>query len=165
MTDGKILDPICDMIVDLAEARDDGLVTEYAGREYGFCSAGCQVKFAKSPTAYVQKVEAWLAASGDHAHAAEALRAPLRVRGPLPPGPLPLTRSSLMSLTTARVATRRQERLSERMTGEALFEKDAAEVGMSVELDPEHVIGLALAPVRALPHRDERRYVRIELGA
>jgi YHS domain-containing protein len=72
MTDGKILDPICDMIVDLAEARDEGLVTEQAGREYGFCSAGCQVKFAKSPTDYVPKVEAWLAARADHAHAAEA---------------------------------------------------------------------------------------------
>jgi YHS domain-containing protein len=69
MTDGKILDPICDMIVDLAEARDEGLVTEHAGREYGFCSAGCQVKFAKSATEFVPKIEAWLAARGDHAHA------------------------------------------------------------------------------------------------
>lgn len=75
MTDGKILDPICDMIVDLAEARDEGLVTKHAGREYGFCSAGCQVKFAKSPTEYVPKIEAWLAARGDHA---------LRAQGPLP---------------------------------------------------------------------------------
>ena len=72
MTDGKILDPICDMIVDLAEARDEGLVTKHAGREYGFCSAGCQVKFAKSPTDYVPKIEAWLATRGDHAHAGEA---------------------------------------------------------------------------------------------
>ena len=72
MTDGKILDPICDMIVDLTEARDEGLITEYAGREYGFCSAGCHAKFVEKPTAYVPKVEAWLAASGEHGHAAGA---------------------------------------------------------------------------------------------
>jgi YHS domain-containing protein len=80
MTGGKILDPICDMTVDLEEARAEGLVTEYADREYGFCSAGCQVKFAESQTTYVPKVEAWLATSGDHAHTSQALRA----QGPLP---------------------------------------------------------------------------------
>lgn len=63
MTGGKILDPICDMIVDLADARDHGLTTQFAEREYGFCSAGCQTKFASHPTAYVPKVEAWLAKS------------------------------------------------------------------------------------------------------
>ena len=73
MTSGKILDPICDMIVDLAEARDEGLAIEYPEREYGFCSAACLTKFAKSPKAYVPKVEAWLAAKAVapevHAHA------------------------------------------------------------------------------------------------
>jgi YHS domain-containing protein len=63
MTNGKILDPICDMIVDLAEARDKGLTLEYPDREYGFCSAACQTKFAKSPQAYVAKVETWLAST------------------------------------------------------------------------------------------------------
>jgi Cu+-exporting ATPase len=62
MTPGKILDPICDMIVDLADAREHGLTIEYPEREYGFCSAGCQTKFAKNPSAYVPKVEGWLAA-------------------------------------------------------------------------------------------------------
>jgi YHS domain-containing protein len=65
MASGKILDPICDMIVDLDEAREEGLTLEYAEREYGFCSAGCQQKFAKSPNAYIPKVEAWLAKGAD----------------------------------------------------------------------------------------------------
>jgi len=62
MTSGKIIDPICDMIVDLGEARDAGLALEYGDREYGFCGAGCQTTFAKDPKRYIPKVEAWLAA-------------------------------------------------------------------------------------------------------
>ena len=62
MTGGKILDPICDMIVDLADAHEHGLTLEYPEREYGFCSAGCQAKFAKNPSAFKAKVESWLAA-------------------------------------------------------------------------------------------------------
>jgi len=50
------------MIVELADAREHGLTLEYPEREYGFCSAGCQAKFAKNPSAYSAKVEAWLAA-------------------------------------------------------------------------------------------------------
>jgi YHS domain-containing protein len=75
MTSGKIIDPICEMIVDLAEARDAGLTLEYANREYAFCAAGCQTKFAKDPKRYIPKVEAWLAnpapdGGEQHAHAA-----------------------------------------------------------------------------------------------
>ncbi|HEY8787395.1 MAG TPA: hypothetical protein VIN63_13050 [Candidatus Limnocylindria bacterium] len=73
MTSGKILDPICDMIVDLADAREHGLTIEYPEREYGFCSAACQTKFAKNPSAYRAKVEGWLtgqaAAADVHPHA------------------------------------------------------------------------------------------------
>ena len=36
---------------------------------------------------------------------------------------------------------------------------------MPVELDAEHVVGLALAPVRAFPDRRQRGDVRVELGA
>jgi YHS domain-containing protein len=68
MSEAKILDPICDMIVNLAEARDEGLTLEYVGREFGFCSAGCKTKFSKDPAGYVTKVEAWLASDGGHAH-------------------------------------------------------------------------------------------------
>jgi YHS domain-containing protein len=81
MESTKILDPICDMIVSVDEARDKGLTLEYPDREYAFCSASCQTKFAKNPKAYIPKVEAWLASErtganpegGDgHAHAASA---------------------------------------------------------------------------------------------
>ena len=68
----KILDPICDMIVDVAAARDEGLTIERPEREYAFCSHACLVRFAKAPHSYVGKVDAWLAADarGDaHAHA------------------------------------------------------------------------------------------------
>jgi len=67
----KILDPICDMVVDVAEARDQGLTMELADREYAFCSHGCLVKFAKSPTSYTAKVDAWLASDAHSAHHAQ----------------------------------------------------------------------------------------------
>ena len=57
----EILDPVCDMIIDIEEARDAGLTLEMPDREYAFCAAGCQGKFAKSPQQYIAKVEAWLA--------------------------------------------------------------------------------------------------------
>ncbi|HYY53736.1 MAG TPA: hypothetical protein VFA01_00015 [Candidatus Dormibacteraeota bacterium] len=62
----KILDPICDMVVGLDASRDQGLTLERSEREYAFCSHACLVRFAKSPQAYIPKVEAWLAA-GPHA--------------------------------------------------------------------------------------------------
>ncbi|MBM4421439.1 MAG: YHS domain-containing protein [Chloroflexi bacterium] len=56
-----MLDPICDMVIDMGEARDNGLTLEMPEREYAFCGPGCQVKFAKSPAQYRQKFEDWLA--------------------------------------------------------------------------------------------------------
>ena len=61
MTAATMLDPICDMIVDVNGARDQGLTMELCDREYAFCSHGCLVKFAKSPRTYIPKVDAWLA--------------------------------------------------------------------------------------------------------
>lgn len=61
-TPAKLLDPVCDMVVDIAEARDQGLTLEMGDREYAFCAAGCLTKFAKSPQTYKAKVDAWLAA-------------------------------------------------------------------------------------------------------
>jgi YHS domain-containing protein len=55
-----ILDPVCDMIVEVASARDQGLTIERPEREYAFCSHACLVKFARSPTSYISKVESWL---------------------------------------------------------------------------------------------------------
>ena len=83
MTSGKILDPICDMIVDLADAREHGLTIEYPEREYGFCSAACQTKFAKNPNVYIPKVEAWLATAG-HAHATQDDAHPTVTSGEVP---------------------------------------------------------------------------------
>ena len=60
----RILDPVCDMIVELESARDEGLSLERPEREYAFCSHACLVKFAKSPQSYIPKVEAWLAEGG-----------------------------------------------------------------------------------------------------
>ena len=62
MTQAKLIDPVCDMIVDVAEARDEGLTMELGEREYAFCAQGCLLKFAKSPQAYIPKVDSWLAA-------------------------------------------------------------------------------------------------------
>jgi len=59
-----ILDPVCDMIVDVAEARDEGLTMEMGDREYAFCGQGCLLKFAKAPQGFIPKVDAWLAAQG-----------------------------------------------------------------------------------------------------
>ncbi len=84
MTGGKILDPVCDMIVDLAGARDQGLTIEYPEREYGFCSAGCLTKFAKNLSAYAAKVEGWLGAGADVAHPAAPDAHPHPATGSLP---------------------------------------------------------------------------------
>ena len=57
----KILDPVCDMIVDIADARENGLALEMDDREYAFCSQHCLQTFAKSPTRFKAKVDAWVA--------------------------------------------------------------------------------------------------------
>ena len=59
----KILDPVCGMIVAIDEARDNGLTLEMDDREYAFCSPGCMQTFAKSPTRFRAKVDAWVAAN------------------------------------------------------------------------------------------------------
>ena len=61
MTQATLIDPVCDMIVDVAEARDEGLTMEIGEREYAFCAQGCLLKFAKSPQTYIPKVDPWLA--------------------------------------------------------------------------------------------------------
>src|SRR5687767_1081655 len=45
--------------------------------------------------------------------------------------------------------------LPHRVARPVLREQDAAQVGMVLVLDPVHVIGLALVPVRRLVERDE----------
>ena len=57
----SLLDPICDMIVEVADARDQGLTMEIGDREFAFCGQGCLLKFAKSPQTYIPRVDAWIA--------------------------------------------------------------------------------------------------------
>ena len=59
--DGMILDPVCDMIVNVAEQREQGLTIERPEREYAFCGPGCLQTFAKDPKRYIATVERWLA--------------------------------------------------------------------------------------------------------
>jgi YHS domain-containing protein len=59
----KILDPVCGMIVGVDDAREHGLTLEMDDREYAFCSPGCLQTFAKAPTRFRAKVDAWLAAN------------------------------------------------------------------------------------------------------
>ena len=60
----EMLDPVCDMIVDMDEARSAGLTMEIDGREYAFCGDGCLKAFAKNRGRYIPKVSAWLASQG-----------------------------------------------------------------------------------------------------
>jgi YHS domain-containing protein len=55
----RILDPVCDMIVDVEEQRGRGLTTDHAGKTFAFCSSGCKRSFEEEPTRYTAKVSAW----------------------------------------------------------------------------------------------------------
>ena len=57
--EGTILDPVCDMIVDVEEQRGHQLTTEHAGETYAFCSSGCKHTFEGEPARFVAKVAAW----------------------------------------------------------------------------------------------------------
>jgi YHS domain-containing protein len=45
-----LLDPVCGMTVDRADARH---LAEHAGIVYAFCSIGCRSSFVREPDAYV----------------------------------------------------------------------------------------------------------------
>lgn len=55
----KILDPVCDMIVDVEEQRGRGLTSEHGGKTYAFCGPGCKRAFDRDSAKYVGKVAAW----------------------------------------------------------------------------------------------------------
>lgn len=54
-----ILDPVCDMVVDVDEQRAKGLTSEHGGETYAFCGPGCKRAFEKDPAQYAPKVAAW----------------------------------------------------------------------------------------------------------
>jgi YHS domain-containing protein len=56
----KIIDPVCDMVVEVETAREQGLTLDRPEREYAFCSHGCLVKFSKSPQTYIAKERSFL---------------------------------------------------------------------------------------------------------
>lgn len=59
LAEGTILDPVCDMVVDVEEQRGHQLTTEHAGKTYAFCSSGCKRSFEGDPPRYTAKVAAW----------------------------------------------------------------------------------------------------------
>jgi len=60
----KILDPVCDMIVEVEEQRGRGLTSEHAGKTYAFCGPGCKRAFDKEPATYAPKVAEWQSSGG-----------------------------------------------------------------------------------------------------
>lgn len=48
-----VLDPVCGMTVDVEQAENAGLTTEYEGRTYAFCRSGCQRAFGEEPAVHV----------------------------------------------------------------------------------------------------------------
>ena len=73
-----MLDPICDMVVSVADAQAKGLTVEHADRTYAFCSARCARAFAKDPATWAAKVDAapaaQVAAGGESPSIDEGLR-------------------------------------------------------------------------------------------
>ncbi len=69
-TMAKILDPVCDMIVDIDTQRASGLTSELLGKTYAFCGPGCKKAFDKDPGKFTAKVSAWEASGspGEHSH-------------------------------------------------------------------------------------------------
>ncbi len=50
------IDPVCGMkVTDFDQARADGLMTEYQGTTYWFCSADCKEQFERNPQGFLDK--------------------------------------------------------------------------------------------------------------
>lgn len=52
---GEAIDPVCGMTVDIATAH---YMSEYEGRLYYFCAAGCKLSFDKAPQSYLHTTDA-----------------------------------------------------------------------------------------------------------
>lgn len=48
-----IIDPVCGMTVDIAEAQAAGLTTDHDGQTYAFCGRGCLLDFRDDPATYL----------------------------------------------------------------------------------------------------------------
>lgn len=49
----QVIDPVCEMTVDVAAAEADGRTLEHDGRTYAFCRSGCLRAFQEEPATYV----------------------------------------------------------------------------------------------------------------
>lgn len=54
----QVLDPVCDMTVNVAEAADQGLTLELDGRTYAFCAKRCLTDFAADPAKWIARADA-----------------------------------------------------------------------------------------------------------
>jgi len=57
-TPTKVIDPVCGMTVDVAQAQENGRTLEHEGRTYAFCSSGCLRAFREEPGAHAAKAQA-----------------------------------------------------------------------------------------------------------
>ena len=53
-----VIDPVCGMTVNVAEADADGRIAEHDGRTYAFCRHGCRRAFLEDPAEFVAQAEA-----------------------------------------------------------------------------------------------------------
>lgn len=54
----RVIDPVCDMTVNVAEAAAKGLTLELEGRTYAFCAKRCLKDFAADPAKWSAKGDA-----------------------------------------------------------------------------------------------------------
>lgn len=54
----KMVDPICDMVVVVLDARAQGRTVEHEGRTYAFCLNGCAKAFNADPVKWAARVDA-----------------------------------------------------------------------------------------------------------
>lgn len=50
-----VTDVVCGMQIDEEDAEAQGLVSEYQGEEFFFCSPGCKQAFDQNPEKYVEE--------------------------------------------------------------------------------------------------------------
>lgn len=53
----RVLDPVCDMSVSVAEAAATGLTLELEGRTYAFCAKGCLNDFVADTAKWIAKAD------------------------------------------------------------------------------------------------------------
>ncbi len=51
--EGKAIDPVCGMTVDIGEATQDDLHLVLDGTDYYFCGRGCKLDFGDDPARYL----------------------------------------------------------------------------------------------------------------